>query len=125
MAEMEYLEVHNLEYQNVEEFLEDKYFEIFDTILLNDNVETAKNKLKILKDQGIDTCGVFSSYFFYFFVEQTQNCPEFVEWCASNYSPSEGVIMDASRSKIFCLINSLVIQNTLLIPTDFSQTSKE
>ena len=49
MAEMEDLEVHHLEYQNFEEFLEDKYFEIFDTIFLNDNVETAKNKLKILK----------------------------------------------------------------------------
>ena len=75
MAEMEYLEVQNLEYQNVEEFLEDKYSEIFDTILLNDNVETAKNKLNILKDQGIDTHGVFGSYLFYFFIEQTQNVP--------------------------------------------------
>ena len=67
MAEMEYLEVQYLEYQKVEEFLEDKDSEIFDTIFLNDNVESAKNKLKILKDQGIDTHGVFSSYFFYFF----------------------------------------------------------
>ena len=33
--------------------------------------------------------------------------------------------MDASRFKIFCLVNSLVIQNNLLIPTDFSQMSKE
>ena len=64
MMEMEHLEVQNLEYQNVEEFLEDKYSEIFNTIFLNDNVETAKNKLKILKDQGIDTHGVFNSYFF-------------------------------------------------------------
>ena len=102
MAEMEYLEVHNLVYQNFEEFIEDKNSEIFDTILLNDNVETTKNKLKIHKDQGIDTHGVFSSYFFYFSVEQTPNCLEFIEWCASNYSPSEGVIMDASRSKCFC-----------------------
>ena len=102
MAEMEYLEVQNLQYQNVEKFLEDKYSEIFDIIMLNDNVETSKNKLKILKDQGIDTHGVFSSYLFYFFVEQTPNCPEFVECCVSNYYPSEGVIMDASRSKCFC-----------------------
>ena len=45
MAEME-----DLELQNVEGALEDKDFEIFDTILLNDNLETTKNKLKILKD---------------------------------------------------------------------------
>ena len=33
--------------------------------------------------------------------------------------------MDASRSKKICLVNSLVIWNTLLIPTDFAQISKE
>ena len=66
MDEVEYLEVQSLENQNVEESLEDKYFEIFDTILLNDNIEKSKDKLKILKDQGIDTHGVFSSDFFYF-----------------------------------------------------------
>ena len=74
MAEMEDLEVQNIEYQNVEETLEDKASEIFGTILINDNVETTKNEMKILKDQGTDSHGVFSSYFFYFSVEQTQNC---------------------------------------------------
>ena len=112
MDEVEYLEVQSLENQNVEESLEDKYFEIFDTILLNDNVETTKTKLKIPKEQRIDTHGVFNSYFFYFSVEQTPNFPKFIEWCASNYSPSKGVIMDASRSKILCPITSLVIRNT-------------
>ena len=63
MDEMKYLEFWNLECQNVEEFLEDKDSKIFDTILLNDNVETTKNKLKIIKDQGIDDHGVFSSFF--------------------------------------------------------------
>ena len=58
---MQDLEVQTLGYLNIEETLEDKYYEIFDTILLNDNVETTKNKLKTLKDQGIDTHGVFSS----------------------------------------------------------------
>ena len=75
MVEKEDLEVHNLEYQNVEEFLEDKDSKIFSTILLNDNVETAKNKLNILKDQGIDTHGVFGSYLFFFFIEQSLNWP--------------------------------------------------
>ena len=72
---MEDLEIQNIEYQNVEEFIEDKYSEIFDTIFLNDNLETTKKKLKILKDQGIDSHGVFSSYFFYFSMEQTPNFP--------------------------------------------------
>ena len=54
MAEVEDLEVQTLEYQSVEESLEDKDSEIFDTILLN-NVEARKSKLKILQGQGIDT----------------------------------------------------------------------
>ena len=33
--------------------------------------------------------------------------------------------MDISRSQILCPVNSLVIQNTLLIPIDFVQMSKE
>ena len=67
MAKVEYLKVQNLGYQKIEEFFKDKDSEIFDTILLNDTVEIAKNKLKILKDQEIDTHGVFSSYLYYFF----------------------------------------------------------
>ena len=50
MDKVEYLEVQNLEYQKIEEFLKDKDSEIFDTILLNDTIETTKKKLKILKD---------------------------------------------------------------------------
>ena len=75
MDEVEDLEVQNLEYQKIKEFLENKDSEILDTILLNDTAEIAKNKLKILKDQGIDTRGVFSSYFYYFSVHQIPNCP--------------------------------------------------
>ena len=33
--------------------------------------------------------------------------------------------MDASRSKILCLVSSLDIRNTLSIPADFVQVSKE
>ena len=109
----------------MEEFFKDKDSKIFDTILLNDTIETTKNKSKILKDRGIDTHGVFSLYFFYFSIDQTSNCLEFVDWCTNNYSPSEGVVMDASRSKILCLVSSLVIQNTLSIPSIFFQVSKE
>ena len=71
MDEMEDLEVQNLEYQKIKEFFEDKDSEIFDTILLNETIETTKNMLKILKDHGIDTHGVFSSYFYYFSIDQT------------------------------------------------------
>ena len=47
--------------QKDEESFIDENAEIFDTILLNEIVETPKGKLEVLKDQGSDTCGVFKS----------------------------------------------------------------
>ena len=99
MDEIEVVEVADSEelgvsYKKPEESFEDKNVEVLDTILLNEKIETAKNKLKILKDQGSDTHGVFRSLFYLFSIDQTPNCPEFVEWCANNYSAAQEVVMD-------------------------------
>ena len=51
-----------------EETLVDENSKIFDTILLGETIETTKHKLEVLKDQGSDTCGVFRSFFHFFFV---------------------------------------------------------
>ena len=115
MAEMEDSKAWNLEFQEAWEALVDKYTEVFDTIILNDSIQAAQGKLKDLQLQGIDTHGVFSSFFFYFSIEKTPSCPEFIKWWINNYSPSEGVIMDTSRFRMLCPINSLSVQNTLLL----------
>ena len=67
---MDEIEVVDSEYLGVscqkdEKSFEDKNDEFFDTILLNETIETAKNKWKILKDQGSDTM-VFSGPSFIF-----------------------------------------------------------
>ena len=64
-------------------------------------------------------------FYFIFSIEQTPSFPEFIDWCISNYSSFEGVIMDMSRSIVLCPINSLTIRNTLLIPPEFTQMSSE
>ena len=71
MDEIEVVEVEDCEelevsYQKIEKIFEEKNDEVFDTILLNETIETAKCELKIIKDQGSDTYGLFM-YFFYFF----------------------------------------------------------
>ena len=48
--------------QKDEESFVDENAEIFDTILLTETIETAKSKLKVLKDQGSDTCGVLGPF---------------------------------------------------------------
>ena len=125
MDEVEVVEVVDSEKlgvscQKVEESFEDKNAEIYDTILLNETIETAKNKLKILKDQGSDNHGVFRSFFYFFSVDQTPNCPEFVEWCANNYSAAEEVIMNKPKSRILFPVQASVIRKSLSIPHDFT-----
>ena len=68
MDEIEVVEVADSEelvvsYQKEQKSFEEKNAEVSDTILLNETIEMAKNKLKILKDQGSDTHGVFRSFF--------------------------------------------------------------
>ena len=82
----------------------DENAEIFDTILVGEAIETTRSKLEALKNRGRDTCGVFDSFFHFFFVDQTPHFPEFVEWCAENFSVTEGVIMNRSKSKILYLV---------------------
>ena len=109
MVEIEDLESRNLEFLEVEGYLVHKYSEVSDTIILNDSIEAAQSRLKTLQLHGIDTHRVFNYFLFYFFVEQTPSYPKFIDWCLSNYSPSKGVIMDVSRYRMMCLINSLTI----------------
>ena len=71
MDSVEGVESQALEYQKIEEVLEDKYCEVFDTILLVSFVDHLKTKIKVLKDQGIDIHRVFNSYFHFFCTEQT------------------------------------------------------
>ena len=125
MTQVEEVESLNLEYQKIEELFEDKDAEVFDTILLNGPIDSVKQKLKLLKDQGTDIHNVHQSYFHYFTTDQTLNCLEFIDWCAINYSSSERLIMDTTISKILCPISPLVVRNTLSVPAEFNQNSKE
>ena len=86
--------------RRVEESMVDGNAEIFDTILVGEAIETARGKLETLKNQGRDTYGVFKSFFHFFSVNQTPHFPEFVEWCVENFSVTEGVIINKSKSKI-------------------------
>ena len=78
------------------------------------------NKLKTLKEQGIDLHGVHRSYFQHFCPDQTLNFPDFVAWCASNYSHYEHVVMDSTRSRSLFPINALVIRDSLKVPMSFT-----
>ena len=119
MNNVEVMEVQAQEYQKIEEFFEDKDSEIFDTIVSVSSVYLLKNNLKVLKDQGTGIHEILCSHFHFFTTEQNLNFPEFVDWCASNNSSSERVIMDVVEYKILFPINSLVIRDKISFPTTF------
>ena len=66
--------------------------EVFDTLLLNGPIGDVKEKIRLLKEQGIDVDNIYEYCFQFFTTDQTLNCIEFVAWCADNYSLSERVI---------------------------------
>ena len=124
MDEIEVIEVADNEevevsYQRDEKSFEVKNVEIADTILRNETIETTKNRLKVLKDQGNNNRGVFKSFLYFFSVNQTPNCPEFVEWCVNNYFETEGVIVDRLKSKILCPIDAPATHKGLSVPHEF------
>ena len=110
--------------RRVEESLIDENAKIFNTILVGEATETTRGKLEILKDRGRDTCGVFKSFFHFFYVGQTPHCPEFIEWCADNFSFAEEVIMNKSKSRILYSVQDSMIRKTLHIPDEFVHISQ-
>ena len=124
MDSVEGVEAQALEYQKIEEVFEGIDCEVFDTILLVVLVYLLKTELKVLIDQGTNVHGGFKSYFQFFCTQQTLSFPEFIDWYACNYSSSERVIMDVSKSKILCYVSTLIIGDTFSIRTAFTELSK-
>ena len=122
---MENIETHGLEYQKVEELLEDRNADVFDPILLNGCIEAMKQKLNLLKDQGKELHNIYQSFFHLFSTEQSPGFPKFVEWCVNNYSLSKRVIINLDHSTILSPINSSVIRKTLSVAEEFTLKDKD
>ena len=92
---------------------------------MGEAIETARGKLEALKNRGRDTCSVFKSFFHFFSDDQTPHCPEFVEWCENNFSVTEGIIVNKSKSKILFLVQAYFIRKTLDILDEFTHISQD
>ena len=57
--------------QSMEEHLLDANFDICDTVLMGETIEIARGKLEDRKNRGMDTYGVFKSFFHFFLVDPT------------------------------------------------------
>ena len=61
--------------QNKEEHMFDANSKVYDTFMVGETIEAARGKLEDRKNQGMDTYGVFKSFFHFFFVIPTPSVP--------------------------------------------------
>ena len=83
-----------------EEFLVDRHRGVCDPFLSTRSVSGSKEKLWSYHSQGNDVLNVCKSFLYHFALELTLHFPEFAEWCAVNYSPSQRIIVSRFASKI-------------------------
>ena len=102
-----------------EEFLIDRHRGVCDPFLSTGSVSGSKEKLWSYFSQGNDVLNVCKSFLYHFALEQTLHFPEFSEWCAVNYSPSQRVIVSRSASKILCKIDASAIRGNLSLPESY------
>ena len=57
--------------RDIEEHLLDVNSDVWDTILMGETIETTKGKLEDRKNGGMDTYGVYKSFFHFFSVDPT------------------------------------------------------
>ena len=81
-----------------EEFLVDRHRGVCDPFMSTGSVSGSKERLWSCFLQGNDVLNVCKSFLYFFALEQTLHFPEFAEWCAANYSPSQRVIVSQSAS---------------------------
>ena len=96
-----------------EEFLVDRDRGVCDPFLSIGSVSVSKEKLWYCNSQGNDVLNVCKSFLYYFSIEQTLHFPEFTEWCAINYSPSQRIIVSHSTSRILCKVDDIVMRENL------------
>ena len=97
---------------------------IYDPFLSVGNVSVIKERFWRYNSQGKDILNARKSFLYYFTIEQTLPFPKFVEWCASNYSSSERVIVSRSTSKILCRIDAKAIRGFLNFPDNYPNSGE-
>ena len=97
---------------------------VYDPVFSVRSVFISKERLGQYNLQGNDVLSVCKSFSYYFSIEQTLPFPEFVEWCARSYSPSERVIMSHFTSKILCKIDAKTIRGFLNLLDSFPDSDE-
>ena len=102
-----------------EDYIVDRDRGVCDPFLSIGSVSVSKEILWYYHPQGNNVLNVCKSFLYYFALEQTLHFPEFAEWCAIKYSPSQRIIISQSTSRILCKVNATVIRENLSLPENY------
>ena len=102
-----------------EDYLVDRDRGVRDPFLSIGSVSVSKERLWHYNSQGNDVLNFCKSFLYYFAIEKTLHFPEFTEWCAVNYSPSQRIIVSHSTSWILRKISAKVIHENLNLPDSY------
>ena len=107
-----------------EDCIVDTEGDVFYHVLSLGSAKEIKEKLSSMHSEPIYILNLAKNTINKFFPEQSFYFPDFVKWCALNYSQLERVIMNKNGSKIFSRVTAQGIRDLLRLSESNFQNSE-
>jgi hypothetical protein len=107
-----------------EEALIDRDSDVFDTEITISPISMSRANLSDNVGKQIPFLEAVQATIVPYVVEVMFPFPEFIGWCAEQYSQEEKVVVNKQGSEVLCRVESLSIRGTLGIPESFSTVSE-
>jgi hypothetical protein len=107
-----------------EEALIDRDSDVFDTEITISPISVSRSNLSDNVGKHIPFLEAVQATIVPYVVEVAFPFPEFIGWCAEQYSQEEKVVVNKQGSEVLCRVESLSIRDALGIPESFSIVSE-
>jgi hypothetical protein len=107
-----------------EEALIDRDSDVFDTEITISPISVSRSNLSDNVGKHIPFLEAVQASIVPYVVEVTFPFPEFIGWCAEQYSQEEKVVVNKQGSEVMCRVESMSIRDALSIPESFSAVSE-
>jgi hypothetical protein len=104
----------------IEEALIDRDTDVSDVEITISPISVSRSNLSDIIGKSISFLEAVQATIVPYVVEIAFSFPEFVGWCAEQYSHEERVIVNKQGSQVLCRIEGLSIRESLGIPESFS-----
>jgi hypothetical protein len=115
------LEVSEQSPENNEEALIDRDNDVCDPEFIVAPISQLRSNLADVRGKGFPFLESVQASLILYATELCFQFPEFIGWCAEQYSESERVVIDKKGSKVLCKIDVVSVRESLKIPKSFSE----